>query len=258
MRAGYSGNKLQDLSNYGEADETGINPNHHIEETEATQNEAKAMYASVAKNGGFYIGRYETGKETTNLEDGSTSTKAVVKKEAPLYNYVTWGDTVVLPGDGAVEIARNFAESYNHDTKQVQSTLCYSIQWDSALSFIDPTYTGYAKDSTKQGWFSDNYNSTSTGNTATNPTLITGKDLIYKNTPNTISNMHKNIYDLGGNAREWVMEAYGAASRGVRGGYYKYSGSARPASNRTYGNPYDCLAYIGFRITLYIVPTDVE
>ena len=61
---GYYESKLQNfLSNSGEANEEGINLK--VAETETTQQEAKAMYKSVKDNGGFYIGRYETSRGTS-------------------------------------------------------------------------------------------------------------------------------------------------------------------------------------------------
>ena len=61
------------------------------------------------------------------------------------------------------------------------STLCYGVQWDTALNFIDPGYTGYAKDSTGMGWYADNYDKTTTGNVDTNLDTLVGKNLIYTN-----------------------------------------------------------------------------
>ena len=57
------------------------------------------------------------------------------------------------------------------------------------------------------GWHSDNYNSTSTGNTESNPDHITGKDLIYNTSPDVISNMHKNIYDIAGNEPQMIYKS---------------------------------------------------
>lgn len=249
--AGYANGSLQSISGYGEADATGVNSNVSGGENDETKQEAIAMYESVKKYGGFYIGRYEAGKETETLDDGTIKNKAVVKKGAELYNYIQWGKGMKDTTGGAVEAARNFAIENEYGENKVHSTLCYSVQWDTAIKFIDPNYTGYAKDSTKQGWFSDNYNDTSTGNIDTNPNHITGKDLIYNDAPTKIANKHKNIYDLGGNAREWVMESTGGY-RCVRGGYYKGTGLYRSSSNRTNSSWGDKYEYIGFRITLYL------
>ena len=250
--AGYADGSVQNISNYGEANKEGINSIVTGGEDQATIQEAIAMYASVKEHGGFYIGRYEAGKEEKTLDDGSTEIKTVVKKEAALYNNIKWGNSLTDTSDGAVKVARDFILTNKNATNKVHSNLCYSVQWDTALKFIDPTFTGYAKDSTNMGWFKENYDNTDNGNTDINLEHLTGKDLVYSNKPGVIANKHKNIYDLGGNAREWVMESAGTVYRCVRGGYYKGFGSARPASNRTNGSWLDQYEYIGFRIAMYI------
>ena len=124
--------------------------------------EYNKMKASVTNYQGFYIARYEAGKDDSG--------NAVAKKGASPYVYVPWGNTMTdvegvtnTEGKvGAVKLARDFATSKKY--KDVTSTLCYGLQWDAALKFIDPSYMGFAKDSTNQGWYSDNYNATSTGN----------------------------------------------------------------------------------------------
>ena len=130
--------------------------------------EVEKMYKSVKYNGGFYIGRYEAGKDINN--------NVVCTKGVDVYNNIGWSnsDTMTVETGGAVQLARNFASNQGYDTTKVHSTLCYSVQWDTALNFIDPGYKGYAKDSSKMGWYSDNYNSIDTGNTESNPNIITG------------------------------------------------------------------------------------
>ena len=59
--------------------------NNSKNETATTQQEARDMYASVKKNEGFYIGRYEAGNDT----DG----KVVVQKNANVYNNISWSST---------------------------------------------------------------------------------------------------------------------------------------------------------------------
>lgn len=74
-RPGYSSGSIQTsiFETYcGEADSTGNNTDSRIQESETTQSESQKMYVSVEKNGGFYIGRYEAGKENG---------EAVVKKD---------------------------------------------------------------------------------------------------------------------------------------------------------------------------------
>lgn len=172
------------------------------------------MYKSVKDNGGFYIARFEAGIEGTTtstitndsnkqIQDGTV--KPVSKQGVGVWNFITWGgigtDKAVdgLAGNenenGAVKVARGMYQ--NNTETAVKSTLCYGVQWDASLQFIDPDYTGFAKDSTGKG----NYTQT---------IAITGDKEEYS---------HKNIYDMAGNLWEYTMEG-NDKQRIQRGGYY--------------------------------------
>ena len=241
-REGYSnGSEQSYLSSCGEADETGIN--NKFTESSTTQEEAQAMYESVEKNGGFYIGRYEAGKDSSG--------NVVVQKGAEIYNWVTWSkngqmiETSETEG-GAVELARNFDDTNNYTS--VTSTLIYGVQWDAVMKWIEEienqyatgTLTKYIQDSTGMGWHNYNYTN---GNT----THKTGIDL------EGGRNKVKNIYDLAGNVWEWTMESYNTDCRIYRGGTYSKNGYQYPASDRIHAYPslnqYDDM---GFRIALYL------
>ena len=233
----YLGNPQTLTANYGEADgnsETGDNTNTGVTESETTKTEVKLMYDSVYNNEGFYIGRYEAGRDKTNSE------KVVIQKGADVYNNVTWSknktmnEENVVEGtednpDGAIELARNFDTDNGYTT--VTSTLCYGVQWDATLTWIDSDYTGFAKDSSEKGYYN-----------ASSPTT-TGSSSDYE--------VNK-IYDLAGNVREWTMESYDTYERISRGGNYDNSGSSHPASYRlNYDIAYG-VTHIGFRVTLYL------
>ena len=104
------------------------------------------------------------------------------------------------------------------------------MQWDAALKWIDPNYTGFAKDSSGKGYYD-----------ASSPTT-------------TGYHAEKKIYDLAGNVYEWTMESCDTNYRVVRGGYYDYpSGSVYPASLRDNSDPSDVFYdRHGFRVTLYL------
>ena len=217
--------------------------------------ESVAMYKSVKDNGGFYIARYEAGvagttsSTTSNDENKQTqdgNVKPVSQKGVGVWNYIPWGGTTAveasdnLPGNdnanGAVKVARSMYTKSS--TCGVTSTLCYGVQWDAALNFIDSTYvtgnsTGFVKNSTNMGNYS--------GSIAT-----TGSNTSYQ---------QKHIYDLAGNVYEWTMEAYDTTDRVGRGGDYRSSGSNDPASIRYRSNP-DYSNYngnlVGFRVALYL------
>ena len=208
------------LSSCGEANATGINAK--VTEDSSVTSEAIAMYDSVSKNGGFYIGRYEAGKTATS--GSGIRGDVIVKKGVPVYNNIGWSNSNTMTNvvGGAVEVARGM---YNNEKKTltdenygVVSTLCYGVQWDAALNFIDSNYItnevngkpncasdSYVRNSAAKGWHSDNY---STGN----PNHLTGIDVDAQ-----ASNSVKNIYDMAGNVREWTMESYSSNLRVHRG-----------------------------------------
>ena len=211
-QAGYSSGKPATWpSNYEEADSTGVNQylaDNSMQETDTTKEESIEMYESVKNYGGFYIGRFEAGQEDGNL---------VVKKGKTVYNNVPWSangsmqETTGTTG-GAVELSRNFDSRY--ENQSVTSTLCYGVQWDATMNFIDPNYItnatigtpacsedSYVRDSTGQGNYQDDDSTNNPGNTG----------LYVKN----------NIYDLAGNVREWTMESDGTNYRVYRGGRFQ-------------------------------------
>ena len=234
----YDGGNLENvISDCGEANDKG--ENKKVTETETTQKEAIKMYASVKRNEGFYIARYEAGN------DGNGN--VVLKKGADVYNEISWsanGDEQETTGTtgGAVELSRNFANAKNYKT--VTSTLIYGVQWDAVMKWMEnvnnPNGKKYIQDSTGMGWYSDN--------SGDNPQK-TGIDIGEENRG---SNQVKKIYDLAGNVFEWTMESYSTDGRVVRGGNYGGTGSNNPASNRNSRYPSFSDSDIGFRPTLFL------
>ena len=181
--------------------------------------EYKAMKSSVTKYGGFYIGRYEAGSENNTL---------VVKKGAEVWNYISWGTSIIDIGtSGAVYKSRKLYLNTATIKDSVVSHLIYGVEWDAALNFISKTDSIYAMDSTDKG----NYNG------------------VLENTGYYAVN---NIYDMAGSLSEWTMEAYLSNKRVYRGGDYNYSGSSSPAAYRYGSSTTSTGDYIGFRPSLYI------
>ena len=240
---GYKEGKIQTdypFTNFGEVNGTGTN--EKMTESNTTKQEAIDMYASVKRNGGFYIGRYEAGKE------GET---VVCKKGVTAYNNIIWGTSMTEAGEeGAVYESRKFANDKGYTS--VVSTLCYGVQWDAALNFIDPNYIteevngqpncqdgSYVKDSTGKG----NYDEDANNNKWKGNPTETGKLPEYA---------EKNIYDMAGNLLEWTMESYYTNNRVTRGGSYGNTGSNHPVSLRYYGSTTYTDSYCSFRPTLYV------
>ena len=245
----FNGNKQSYLSSCGEANSTGVNSK--VTETDTTKAEAIAMYDSVYENGGFYVGRFEVGKDKNGA--------VVIKKgttENPVnpFTNIKWSsngsmqETTGTTG-GAVEISRNFDTANNYTS--VTSTLIYGVQWDAIMNFMDSNYitnatigtpncdtNSFVRNSTGKG----NYNEAANTNSWKGKVTICGSSDSYR---------VNNIYDLAGNVYEWTMESYSSGSRVIRGGDYDGSGSDGPASKRDLGGPAYTGDDVGFRVALY-------
>ena len=224
---------------------------------ESQYNEAKKkMLKSVYQNGGFYVGRYETGIATTQsprTAKGDTTQTPVIKANAYPYNYVTRTQAKVL------------AENMAHGDKT--TSLMFGVQWDLVLAYMhnvggigDSVLTS---DSKTIGNYSNNlWNITNTsvkwstnGKTWENCPkdkeglsasilLTTGADTSFG---------IKNIYDIAGNVWEWTLEKTSSTSYPCanRGGSYVSDGSSSPASNRGYSGTGSSGYNVGFRVSLY-------
>ena len=222
------------------------------------------MMKSVQKNKGFYIGRYEAG--TTEPRTSSTTgiSKVVVKRDAYPYIYVKWGDAINTVGEeGAVYLSKNM---YSANEIGATSTLCYGVQWDAAMKFVEDS-THSTSNSTNWGnyennaWtidrttasYTDSTNvSTGSWTNITSNKKKTNSEGFLLTTGASDSFKAKNIFDLAGNVYEWTMEAYYSTLRIFRGGNYNYNGSDGPASNRNNNDPRSSINSLGFRSALYL------
>ena len=169
------------------------------------------------KNKGFYMGRYETGKE---------SNQAVVKKNKTVYNNIMWGESFTDFSGGAIEKGKEFVKTtYTNKGKKVgvTSSLVYGIQWDATMQFFDNNYingdcatNSYVRCAGNNGNFSGRLKPT-------------GSSDNYK---------MKNIYDMAGNYFEWTLEschyAYGEHNPVHRGGDAMSNNNIFGASYRQY------------------------
>lgn len=125
--------------------------------------EAKKMYESVRKYGGFFIARYEAG---LNIARNSSD---VLKKGVDVnsmqnkypYTYIGWSSSDIMNVDtgGVVEVARSVLPNNSENTTGVVSTLLYGSQYYRLIEWIEETGTF------KDLWVYDN-KSRNFGNTA--------------------------------------------------------------------------------------------
>ena len=216
------------------------------------------MLKSVYQNGGFYVGKYETGIEDAPKTSGSSSTAPtetpVIKQNVYPYNNVTCSQAQAL--------ASGMVKSENYT-----SSLMFGVQWDLVLKYLETKGTAQADLKT---------NSTSWGNYKNNAWNITNENLKYaingKNWTNETEKekdsstkvllstgaidkfCRQGIYDLAGNVWGWTLEhatshsSYPCANRG--GSYYD-SGDNGTAANRSSSNATNFSNNVGFRVALY-------
>ena len=243
-----------------------------------------SMLKSVYENGGFYVGRYEAGIETTGTNRTSNTDKnsdgkyimpsiaPVTKADAYPYTYVTRTQ------------AQNLASNVNSGTKT--SSLMFGVQWDLVLAFMhnkgniaDSTLTtnsttiGNYINSTfdlNRGKYAQygqlgnewkNFDSALGSIVVSNE--ITGKmkkteqssdsNSILITTGGTEQSKVMNIYDIAGNVWEWTLEKTSITINpcAYRGGSYSYAGSNGPAAYRNYTSTDGSYDSVGFRVSLF-------
>ena len=246
-----------------------------------------SMLKSVYENGGFYVGRYEAGIDTTtgtnrtsNTDKNSDgkytmpSTVPVTKADAYPYTYVTRTQ------------AQNLASKVNAGTKTI--SLMFGVQWDLVLAFMskdttkvnqenlkelisDSTTIGNYYNSTFQlsqtGQYAvySNYSLSSTWNPSTKSTTnfvdssrnkiaqSSNRNGILVTTGTSETNKVMNIYDIAGNVDEWTLESPSSDINqcASRGGSYFDTGSNNPAALRVGSDSVLSINRIGFRVSLF-------
>ena len=214
------------------------------------------MLKSVYQNGGFYIGKYETGTETARTSgDASTAPgeTPVIKQNVYPYNYVTCSQ------------AQTLASNMEHGDRT--TSLMFGVQWDLTLKYLEKKGVSQADlktNSTSWGNYSNNawnitnanlkYAPNGSGWTTATEKSKTANERILLSTGASESFSKMGIYDLAGNVVEWTLE-YTSNTVGPcasRGGECYYAGSGYTASNR-YNSDNTATAYsgCGFRCVLY-------
>ena len=214
------------------------------------------MLKSVYQNGGFFIGKYETGIENEPKTSGSSSITPietpVIKQNAYPYNYVTCSQ------------AQKLANGMESGDKT--SSLLFGIQWDLVLKYLE------TKGTSKENLKTD---STMWGNYKTNMWSVTNEKSKYAlngfewtsgayGTKTSVESIllstgasdnfsKQGIYDFAGNVYELTLEYPNNPDYPVvsRGGKYIDGNIDSSASIRGIGKENDCSRNIGFRVAIY-------
>ena len=185
----------------------------------------KAEKASVAQYGGYYIGRYEVGRN---------SDTAVVKYNQTPYASITWSTAYGL----AKKIITN---------SEATSYLCSSYAWDTAVNFIQNNSTAKNYATSIEG-FNGNWNPQAVKDPSGNVIKPAGTS---QQLNTGLTTQFCNIFDMGGNEAEFTTELNPGTSGTVvlRGGYYN---SSDPAGYRWDTNSGNADIVLGFRATLFL------
>lgn len=185
----------------------------------------KAEKASVAQYGGYYIGRYEVGRN---------SDTAVVKYNQTPYASITWSTAYGL----AKKIITN---------SEVNSYLCSSYAWDTAVNFIQNNSTAKNYATSIEG-FNGNWNPQAVKDPSGNVIKPAGTS---QQLNTGLTTQFCNIFDMGGNEAEFTTELNPGTSETVvlrGGGYYDNV----PAGRRWDGVSGGAYIVYGFRATLFL------
>ncbi len=193
---------------------------------ESMQNDYNTMISSIKKYGGFYVARYEIGKNNNEISKLGTN---IVSSNT--VSSITEGDS----WSGLFFLAKNF---YNKEG--VTSEMIWGSQYDALLNFSleNPDDCNKVTESTN-GNHGDNNGPTYSG-------VFIGNDSI------------SNVFDLEGNYWEYTKEATGSScSRVFRGGSSYGNSSAayytnNPPSGRNTAIAWQRAPYYSTRITLFI------
>lgn len=188
----------------------------------------KAEKTSVAKYGGYYIGRYEVGK------NGDT---AVVKYNQTPYASITWSTAYGL----AKKIITN---------SEATSYLCSSYAWDTAVNFIQNNSTAKNYATSIEG-FNGNWNPQAVKDPSGNVIKPAGTS---QQLNTGLTTQFCNIFDMGGNEAEFTTELNPGTSETVvvRGGHYNYYYCTLPAGGRWDVVSGRASVTSGFRATLFL------
>ena len=221
---------------------------------ESEYNNAKyKMLKSVYQNGGFWVGRYESGIATNRTSGEPTTVIPVTKANMYPYTYVTRTQ------------AKTLAESV--ESGSYTSSLMFEIQWNLVLKYMEGknniTVDKLTQNSTSIGNYNNNYWN------ITNQSVKYSKNygVEFKNAPYQKDKNEDillttgaddsfsiaNIYDIAGNVWEWTL---GKAANDenpcvCNGGSLIYSGEVNSANSHYAALLIDKSYDIGFRVSMY-------
>ena len=202
-----------------------IRDNNNLFTLESLKLDYRNMATSVARYGGFYVGRYETSLNNateSEAKDGNVQSKQGVMPTSAANNST-------LMWYGLYKIQN---KTYTGKNNSVESSMIWGSQYDRVLNWV------------KEGK-NDDEKKKLTDKTLGNH----GENVEATGSMNYQDDSIKNIRDLGGNLREWTLEAFLNDRRVYRGANDQSNNSP---SSRYYNLPYVKDNVYGSRLALYL------
>ena len=153
------------------------------------------MVEKVAKNGGFWVGRYETSNMVNTSANDSTNNVTVIKGTTTGIRSVTWYRMY--------NQQKNYSNLEFTNATTITSSMIWGSQWDQILIWMKNVPAQLENNATYTGKFYVT-NSVGMGNLGVDETGTTKGT---KQLENTGYYPVKNIYDLAGNVYDWTLEA---------------------------------------------------
>ncbi len=215
-----------------------------------------SMLTSVFENGGFYIGRYETGTDTARFSSSEALTPPFIQRDKYPYNSVTCSQAQTLAKQLAVG--------------GKTSSLMFGIQWNLVMKFMEEkgakTQAELKSDSSSWGNYSNSTFEITRGFYTTVPTssgswnevnpmnqYTKPSSSVLLSTGATERNSVLGIYDFTGNVWEWTLEKSSSSTSPCvsRGGNYSYNGFNDPTFAHNNGKTSHSNNHNGLRATLW-------
>ena len=192
------------------------------------QENYKNMATSVAKYGGFYVGRYET--SLSNATESSAGTSGMAQSKQGVIPTSSAGNSATSSWYG---LYSKQDKTYTGTNNSVESSMIWGSQYDRILNWVKEGKNEEEK---------SKITTTKLGNNLSWSLATTGNSKYSNDSIN-------NIRDLGGNLSEWTQEGYHSFNRVSRGGSHR---SAESPSYRIDNPAQETYSDNGSRLTLYI------
>ena len=172
---------------------------------EEYENKKKYMISSIYRNGGFWIGQYESGSKVIRKNENAELTTPVIQKGVYPYNWITCSNAQ--------------KKSNEINSGMYTSSLMFGIQWNLILKYLEINgvpMPDLIEDSSSWGNYYDAEFEISTGeysndfgknfNVVNETYKKSASASVLITTGTAERNSKMNIYDLVGNLNEWTLE----------------------------------------------------